>query len=115
MAKTGEALRIKLSGAYGIERAAELARELLSALDEAKGRPAVVVQLDELAELDLPAVQILYAARRSCLRRGLDFRFSGALDPEVSRRLLAGGLIGRRVADGEALAEAFIGFSAIGA
>lgn len=115
MANTGEALRIKLSGAYGIDRAAELASALRAGLQDAKGRPGLLIVLDEVEELDLPAVQILYAARRSCLRRGLELRFSGALDPEVSRRLLAGGLVGRRVADGEALAEAFIGFSAIGA
>lgn len=115
MAKTDQALRIKLSGAYGIERAAELARELLDALDEAKGRPGLVVELDELADLDLPAVQILYAARHSCQRRGLGFGFTGAVSPELSKRLLAGGLVGRRVAYGEDLAEAFIGFSAIGA
>lgn len=115
MANTGEALRIKLSGAYGIERAAELASALQAALQEAEGRPGLLLELDEVAELDLSAVQLLYAARRSCVRRGLAFGFAGAINPEVSKRLFSGGLVSRRVADGEALAEAFIGFSAIGA
>lgn len=115
MEKTSDALRIKLNGAYGIERAAELARELGDAVDAAKAKPGLILELDGLVELDLPAVQILYAAKRSCLRRGLGFEFAGAVDPELSNRLLAGGLVSRRVADGGALAEAFIGFSAIGA
>lgn len=115
MEKSDDALRITLTGAYGIERAAELASELRNALDAAQAKPGLILELDGLVELDLPAVQLVYAAKRSCLRRGIGFAFAGAVEPELAKRLLQGGLLSRRVADGEALAEAFIGFTAIGA
>lgn len=79
---------VPLSGAYIIDRASDLARELSAALALAR---VIEVDLSEATELDLSAVQALYAAARSAGARGGGLRLAGSLRPELVERLAASG------------------------
>ncbi|HNY63882.1 MAG TPA: STAS domain-containing protein [Deltaproteobacteria bacterium] len=57
-----------LSGALGIDQAAELRNSLLEAL---KGRPALKLDLSMVQSADLACMQVLCAAHRSSARTGI--------------------------------------------
>jgi len=99
---------VSMNGSYTIDRAAELAKELGDAFAVSRN---VVVDMGGLTDLDLAALQLLYAARRSAVARGSDFNLSGVVSQGVSRRLEAAGFIRQPVATGQELTAELVGFA----
>ena len=79
---------LKLSGSYAIDRASDLARELGDALAKAR---IVEVDLSGATEIDLPALQVLYAAASSATARGGSIRLTGIASEELCGRLVSSG------------------------
>jgi anti-anti-sigma factor len=78
------------SGSLNVDRAASLQTELSSALGEAKH---VLVDLSGVDEIDLSALQILYAARRSARAAGKELHLVGSMSSKVVKRLVACGFL----------------------
>ncbi|MGA3032793.1 MAG: STAS domain-containing protein [Terracidiphilus sp.] len=76
---------ISLEGAIDIARAVELRTVLVAALKEGR---QLRVCLDEAAELDVTAFQLLWAAGREAAQKSIDFALAGPL-PEPVRNALA--------------------------
>jgi len=68
------------------------------------------LDLAGVTELDLSAIQLLYAAKKSALAGGGDLLLVGMLKPALSARLRSSTLISTHAADGPALAEALPSF-----
>lgn len=81
---------VKLSGALGIDRAAALQAELSSAL---AGADKLLLDLSSVDDIDLAALQILYAARRSAKAQSKELHLSGGLPPKLVKRLVASGFL----------------------
>ena len=80
---------IGLEGAVDISCAAELKTLLLRALNSGK---KVRISLDKAADLDVTAVELLWAAQREASKVGIGFSFSGPAPVEVSAALSDAGL-----------------------
>ena len=80
---------IRLEGAVDIAAAAESKKLLLQAFGSGK---AVRVALHGATDLDVTAVQLIWAARRTAQGAGVAFTFSGALPDSVSSTLGDAGL-----------------------
>lgn len=80
---------IRLEGAIDISAAAEFKKLLLQACGAGK---EVRVALDGATDLDVTAVQLIWAARRTAQGAGVAFTFSGALPDSVSSTLGDAGL-----------------------
>jgi anti-anti-sigma factor len=85
---TTAAAEICLRGAVDIVAAAALKQQLQEALGSGN---EIRVSLKEVSELDVTAVQLLYAARRAARAAGVDFRMA-APPPEICRALAEVGL-----------------------
>lgn len=81
---------LKLSGSLNVDRAVALKAELSSALGEATH---VLVDFSEVEEIDLSALQILYAARRSAAATGKEIHLIGSIPTKVVKRLVACGFL----------------------
>lgn len=66
-----ECCRIQLDGAIDISCAADLKTSLLQALETGQ---EICVSLERVTELDVTAVQLLWAAGHDARQRGLEFR-----------------------------------------
>jgi len=85
----GEALSvIRLQGDVNICSAAEFKQILLRAL--ARGKD-VRVDLSSVTELDLSALQLLWAAEREAKGAGVEFSFAGQCQQDVAFALAAAG------------------------
>ena len=80
---------IRLEGAVDIAAAAEFKKLLLQAFGSGK---AVRVALHGATDLDVTAVQLIWAARRGAERAGVDFTLSGAPPESVLSALGFAGL-----------------------
>ena len=80
---------IRLEGAIGIGCAAELKRLLLLALGSGR---EVRVSRQEAADLDVTAVQLLWAAARQAQASGAGFSFAGPISKDLSAALSEAGL-----------------------
>jgi len=80
---------IRLEGAIDISAAAEFKKLLLQACGAGK---EVRVALDGATDLDVTAVQLIWAARRWAERAGVDFTLSGAPPESVLSALGFAGL-----------------------
>ena len=80
---------IRLEGAIDIAVAAEFKKRMLEALGSGK---EVRVVLDGATDLDVTAVQLIWAARRSAEVAGVAFALSGAVPESVSSALGYAGL-----------------------
>jgi phospholipid transport system transporter-binding protein len=80
---------IRLDGAIDIAIAAELKASLLAAL-ESGGE--IEISLDAATEVDVTAIQLLWAAEQDAKRAGLSFRFSGELGKPIRSSLEGMGL-----------------------
>lgn len=80
---------VRLEGAIDVSAAAELKKHLIDAL--ASGRD-VSVALDGASDLDVTAVQLLWAARRQAEVSGVAFAFDGQLPEEAAATLAHAGL-----------------------
>ena len=81
---------IGLEGAVDISSAAELKTLLLRALNSGK---MVCVSLDKATDLDVTAVELLWAAEREASKAGVKFSFFGPAPVEVSAALSEAGLL----------------------
>lgn len=79
---------VTLSGTYAIDRASELARELSDALGQAS---IVELDLTGVEDIDLPALQILYAAAASAAARGGELLLVGKASAGLCGKLVNGG------------------------
>lgn len=79
---------LQLTGSYAIDRAADMARALGDALAKAR---IVEVDLSEVKEFELPALQVLYAAANSAAARGGSLRLIGVASEELCARLISSG------------------------
>ncbi|MGO9316958.1 MAG: STAS domain-containing protein [Terracidiphilus sp.] len=80
---------IGLEGAVDISSAAELKTLLLRALHSGK---KVRVSLDKATDLDVTAVELLWAAEREASKAGVKFSYSGPAPAGVSAALSEAGL-----------------------
>jgi anti-anti-sigma regulatory factor len=79
---------VVLTGSFAIDRASELASRLLEALSHS---PLVDLDLSAVFELDLSALQVLYAAAKSARSNGGELRCIGTVSDTVCSRLVAAG------------------------
>ena len=79
---------ICLEGAIGIAEAAELKLLLLRALEMGK---EVRIQLERTADLDVTAVQLLWAAERAASEEGVAFMFAGMVPKQIAAALTDAG------------------------
>jgi anti-anti-sigma regulatory factor len=80
---------IGLDGVVDISSAAELKTLLLRALNCGK---KVRVSLDKAADLDVTAVELLWAAKSEASKAGVAFSFAGPAPAELSAALCEAGL-----------------------
>jgi anti-anti-sigma regulatory factor len=81
---------VNLSGSLLVERASALKGEIAAALE---GGDNVLLCFSSVEELDLPCLQVLYAARISAKAAGKELHFTGTLPPRVARRLASCGFL----------------------
>jgi ABC-type transporter Mla MlaB component len=79
---------IRLEGEVGIGSAAELKGLLVQALGTGK---QVRVSLQSLTEIDVTAVELLWAARREAKASSLPFVIEGPIPPTITSALLQAG------------------------
>lgn len=88
LSQDGGCCRIQLGGAVNIACAAEMKTSLLQALETGQ---EICVSLNGVTELDVTAVQLLWAAGRDAKRRGLGFSITNPPQP-ICRLLEEAGL-----------------------
>jgi anti-anti-sigma factor len=81
---------IRLEGAVDISSAAELKQRLLRALEEAAG--SIEVSLAEVTEMDVTAVQLLWAAGRKAEKLGVKFTLADQPNEQIRASLTEVGL-----------------------
>jgi len=108
MAKDPSPQEIAPSGKLFIDSAAELRSTLVKAFAKTEGN--VLFRWDGVEEVDLPLVQLLYAARLEAGRRGREFHFSGILRDRVATRLLSAGFVASLPLSGEELEAGLVDF-----
>jgi len=96
-----------MKGSYAIDRASDLARELGGALGQAR---VVALDISGLDELDLSALQLLYAASASAAARGGAIRFVGTASAKLCGLLVAGGFSEAGPLSGDEFAARLPGF-----
>jgi anti-anti-sigma regulatory factor len=83
------ASRVTLEGAVDISSAADLKAALMQAVDAGV---EVVVSLAGATDLDVTAVQLLWAARRAAADAGIEFSFGGKEPEAIATALQDAGL-----------------------
>ena len=103
----GSATRLSPQGNLGIERATSLRAEILECFS---GGGPVEFDFTAVGDLDLPCLQVLYAARREALERGLSFRLSGKVASRIVKRLRASGFVTSMPESGAELEASLLGW-----
>jgi anti-anti-sigma regulatory factor len=78
---------LKLTGAVGIAEGAELKEALLRFIESAE-RPEIA--MDGITEIDVCALQLLFAAKKSATKAGKTLNWHGISDPCQQAAKLAG-------------------------
>jgi len=99
--------RLSPQGILGIEKAASLRAEIFESLS---GSATVEFDFSGIGDLDLPCLQVLYAARHEALERGLEFRLSGKVSSRVVRKLRASGFVNGTPESGADLEGCLLGW-----
>jgi anti-anti-sigma regulatory factor len=107
MAKDPAPQEVAPVGKLFIDTAAELRSALTKALSK-KG--SVLFRWDGVEDLDVPAVQLLYAARAEASRTGKEFHFTGIVKDRVANRLFTAGFVSVLPLSGEELESNLVGF-----
>lgn len=83
LSRSGELSVLRLAGSIDIGTAAELQAALLKAL---RGSRQIQVCAEALTDVDVTALQLLWAARRAAVSEGAGFLVSGApaLEPQLA-------------------------------
>ncbi|HUX40994.1 MAG TPA: STAS domain-containing protein [Rectinemataceae bacterium] len=100
--------RLSPQGNLGIEKASSLRAEIL---DGFSGGAPVEFDFSGIGDLDLPCLQVLYAARREAIERDLHFRLSGSVSPRIARRLKASGFVNALPESGAELEGCLLGWA----
>jgi anti-anti-sigma regulatory factor len=87
----GNSSLLELDGAIDISVAADLKAGLLRAIEAGQ---EIRVSVEKADELDITAVQLLWAARREAARRGVAFSVAGTVPESIRRDLANAGLTG---------------------
>lgn len=109
--ESGSKGRLRPEGRLGIERASGLKTEILERLSEGA---MLEFDLSSVEDIDLPCVQVLYAARREADRRNSKFTLVGTLSERVAKRLVDGGFIPAMLETGSELERALVGWAVEG-
>ncbi len=100
MAKDPAFREVAPVGRLYIDTAAEIRASLLKAF----AKPGTVqFRWDSVEDVDLPALQLLYAARKEAARAGREFRFTGIVMDRVASRLVSAGFVPSPPLSGEEL------------
>ncbi len=83
--KRGKSRVITLNQSIGIEQADELYKALISCYQKAE---KISIDVKNLEIIDLSALQLLYAAKKACSLKGIDFLFDPNQAPCVQEQLL---------------------------
>jgi anti-anti-sigma factor len=81
---------VRLEGAIDIASAAELKSVLVSVLASKK---EIRLTLEGITELDITALQLLYAAERDASKAGFPFLLTGSVSNEISAAVTDAGLV----------------------
>ena len=103
MDENGSQAAIGLDGVVDISSAAELKTLLLQALHSGK---EVRASLDGATDLDVTAVELLWAAEREASKTGVRFSFAGPAPVAVSAALSEAGLQQLLISDSEVSVDA---------
>lgn len=86
-----DALKVmNLDGVMGIQESTALSARLLDYLDTGNN---VILNMAQVASLDLSCLQVILAAKRHAKKRGLSLQLANQLSPEVLFSLYTCGLI----------------------
>lgn len=86
LTRSDDASLLRLDGEIDISSAAELKAALLEAIAAGK---AICVWADEVAELDVTAIQLLWATARQAKQAGIGFTVTGEMRGAVRESLSA--------------------------
>jgi len=81
---------VRLEGAVDIASAVEMKGILLNVLASKK---EIRLALDDATEMDITAVQLLYAAERDAAKTGISFTLEGTVPDEISVAMTDAGLV----------------------
>ncbi len=108
MAKGTASLNLAPQGKLYIDKAAEVHSLLTDAFRKAS---VIVLNWDAVEDIELPVLQLLYAARKEAAETGKAFHFTGKVSERVSSRLLKSGFLREIPSSGEALEAGLLDFS----
>lgn len=100
---------VALEGALTIETASGLAKRLRDALT---GPGNLTLDLSAVTDLDLPALQLFYAAAKSAAKQGKRLAFSGTVQAAACKRLPVAGFLTEIPVSGEQLQKLLPDFPA---
>ena len=107
MSKEVAPLVVSPEGKLYIDKATEMHSMLSDALAKASD---VLLNWDAVDDIDLPILQLFYAARKEASARGKQFRFSGVVSERAASRLLKSGFIKSLPASGKELEAGLVDF-----
>lgn len=100
MAKDSAVREVAPTGKLYIDTAAEIRASLLKAFL----KPGTVLfRWDSVEDVELPALQLVYAARKEAARTGREFHFTGIVMDRVASRLVSAGFVPSPPLSGEEL------------
>jgi anti-anti-sigma factor len=79
---------VRLEGAIDIASVAEMRSVFLNALASSK---EVRLTLEGVTEMDITALQVLYAAKRDAAKAGIHFALEGSVPDEISAAMTRAG------------------------
>ncbi|MCK7479687.1 MAG: hypothetical protein M0C28_22035 [Candidatus Moduliflexus flocculans] len=74
------------------------------------GKGNILFRWDAVEDVDLPVLQLLYAARKEAARTGREFHFLGLIKDRVASRLAASGFVVGSPPSGEELEADLVDF-----
>lgn len=92
-------------GKLYIDKAVEIHALLKDALARSNN---VILNWDAVEDVDLPVIQLIYAARKEAAKKGCALHFAGKLSERVSSRLFSCGFTGDRLTKGEELGAGLV-------
>jgi anti-anti-sigma regulatory factor len=108
MGTESESLKVlNLEGNMGVERAAELKKELRTYLDSTK---KLIIDLSRLKTADLSFLQLLYAVKLQAVNEGKELTFTGEISDKLGEVLISSGFCTEVPEDGKDLEFALVNF-----
>ncbi len=107
MAKAPPTQEIAPVGKLFIDTASEIHSMLRKAF---AGKGNILFRWDAVEDVDLPVLQLLYAARKEAARTGREFHFLGLIKDRVASRLAASGFVVGSPLSGEELEADLVDF-----